>query len=113
MRNKRRLQMAAADRANLIRKRKCRSVYVLRELYPEPGKGARRTLVYIATSENEADMMRFAQSYVTPGSIVMTDESNAFTQLSRWFNHRSVVHPREYCSDDGVNDNRPSRTPPR
>lgn len=35
----------------------------------------------------------------------MTDESGAFTQLSTWCDHRTVVHSREYVADDGTSEN--------
>ncbi len=105
MRNKRRLQLTAGDRANLMRKKKRRTVFVLREIDPQPGRGARRTLVYIAKSENETDAMAFARPYIKPGTCMMTDESGAFTQLSGWCEHRTVIHSREFVSDDGTNDN--------
>ncbi len=73
--------------------------------YPEKGRGASRTIIYIANSENETDSVAFAREYVVPGSILMTDESGAFTQFSRWFNHQTVQHSLEWQNDKGVNDN--------
>lgn len=105
MRNKRRMQFLPGGKANLLRKKKRRVVMVLRELYPEKGRGASRTIVYIANSENEADAVAFAREYVVPGSTLMTDESGAFTQFSRWFDHQSVQHSLEWQNDQGVNDN--------
>ena len=105
MRNKRRLNLTANDKANLHRKKKRRCVLVLREIDPIPGKGASRTLVYIARSENEADAMQFARRYIAPGTVVETDEGPAFTPLSAWTEHRTVVHSREWVTKDGVSDN--------
>lgn len=104
MRKKRWEQMTANDKANVHRKKKRRTVFVLREC-PPGGQGASRTLVSIAMSENEMDAMLLARQYISPGTVVMTDESGAFTQLSTICEHLTVVHSREYVSDRGVNDN--------
>lgn len=104
-RNKRRMQFLPGAKANAERKKRRRVIIVLRELYPEKGRGASRTIVYVARTENEADAIAFAQQYVVPGSTIMTDESGAFTQLSRWYDHQSVQHSLEWVNDKGVNDN--------
>jgi transposase-like protein len=105
MRKKRKLQLTANDKANLHRKRKRRTVFVLREIDPRPGYGASRTMVSVAMSENETDATEFARRFIANGVVVMTDESGAFAPLSLWTDHRTVVHSREYVSDDGTNDN--------
>lgn len=105
MRNKRRLQVTASDIANRRRRLKRRVVLVLREINPTPGMGARRTLVYIARSENELDAMKFARQYVERSTCVMTDEGVAFSPLSGWCKHLTVMHSREYVTKDGTSDN--------
>ncbi len=105
MRNKRRLQLSAGSHANAKRKKKRRCVCVLREVSPTKGEGARRTLVYIARNENQADMTQLATLYTAQGTLMMTDESSAFSELPRWFDHRTVVHSQEWVKADGTNDN--------
>lgn len=96
---------AGRSKKNWIRFKKRRVVMVLRELYPERGKGAKRTIVAVCMSENETDAIQLAQSYIAPGSLVMTDENPAYNQLSCWHDHRTVQHAVEFSTVDGVNDN--------
>jgi transposase-like protein len=102
---KRRYQVTARAHASRERKERRRTVFVLREVHDEKLLGAKRTMVYIARSENEKDALEFATKYAKEGSIMMTDESNAFVQLSRWFDHKTVVHSERFVDEDGTNDN--------
>lgn len=70
------------SKGNWIRFKKRRVIMVLRELYSEPGKGAKRTIVAVCPSENETHATQLAQSFIAPGSLVMTDENPAYNQLS-------------------------------
>lgn len=96
---------AGRSKGNWIRFKKRRVVMVLRELYPERGKGAKRTIIAVCMSENETDAIQLAQRYIAPGSLVMTDENPAYNQLSCWHDHRTVQHAVEFSTVDGVNDN--------
>lgn len=92
--------------ANWLRRQKNRRVImVLRELYPEPGMGARRTIVAACLSENEICATELTAMYVEPNSLVMTDENAAYNPLSIHYDHRTVRHEVEFSTEDGVNDN--------
>lgn len=82
-----------------------RIVMVLRDIYPEPGRGARRTITYIAFSEDQRTIMHLAQEYIAPGSEVMTDELGGYTKLSKIRRHRAVNHSNEFSTDEGVSNN--------
>lgn len=90
---------------NWKRRQKRRVVMVLRELYPEPGRGARRTIVHVCKSENELDAISLARHYVMDGASIMTDENPAYNRLSSWYKHETVQHSIEFSTIDGVNDN--------
>lgn len=91
--------------ANARRFQKRRVVMVLRELHPDPKIGATKTIVAISMSENEADAIQLARTYIKPGSLVMTDENPAYNQLSCWYEHKTVQHAVEFSTVDGINDN--------
>lgn len=91
--------------ANWVRRKKRRVVMVLREIYPEKGLGAKRTIVAISKSENEVHAMKLATTYVAQGAKFMTDENAAYNQLSKHFEHETVQHAIEFSTLDGVNDN--------
>lgn len=92
--------------ANWIRKLKNRrTVMVLRELYPEPGMGARRTIIAICASENELCATELASLYVEPGATIMTDENAAYNRLDIEYDHKTVQHAIEFSTEDGVSDN--------
>lgn len=82
-----------------------RIVMVLRDVYPEPGHGARRSIVYIAMSEDQRTIMSLAQKYIAPGAEVMTDELGGYTKLAKLFRHRTVNHSNEFSTDEGVSNN--------
>lgn len=94
-----------AEAKNWERRALKRIVMVLREVYPEGGKGAYKTRVAIAYSENERVATRLATTLIEPGSTVMTDENAAYTPLSIWFDHHCVEHSVEFSTIDGVNEN--------
>lgn len=98
-------QLRPGGAANARRKLNRRCVMVIRQVSPVPGEGAVRTIVGIAKSENERDMVAFIRQHVTPGSTIWSDESAAFTTLSTWYDHHSVIHSQRYVSRNGVNDN--------
>lgn len=93
------------SRANWQRFKKRRVVMTIRELYPEKGMGACKTIVAVCSSENESDAIQLARRYIVPGSVVMTDENPAYNQLSIWYDHRTVQHAVEFSTIDGINDN--------
>lgn len=104
-RSKRLKQFAPGGAANARRRKNRRVIFVIRQLHREPGRGACRTVISVARSENEADAVVMARKYVAEGTVLMTDESSAFTQFNTWFDHRTVQHSVEYVNKDGTNDN--------
>lgn len=93
------------SRANWRRLKNRRVIMVMRELHPEPGEGAVRTIVAISKSENELHAVQLAKSYIEPGSLIMTDENPAYSRFSQWYNHETVQHALEFSTIDGINDN--------
>lgn len=67
--------------------------------------GSARTLAFVCRSENSADVKRIAEKLISPGSIVMTDESGAYGVLSSWWEHYVVQHSREFSTSEGVSNN--------
>jgi transposase-like protein len=82
-----------------------RIVMVLREVSPVRGQGATRTIVEIVPAEAETYVTPLARRYIKKGSIVHTDESNAFSRLAVHYEHFTVNHSVEFSTDDGVNEN--------
>jgi transposase-like protein len=93
------------SRANWHRFKKRRVIMNIRELYPQPGLGACKTITAVCLSENEADALQLARMYIEPGFIVMTDENPAYNQFALLYDHRTVQHAVEFSTIDGVNDN--------
>ncbi|MBX3585865.1 MAG: IS1595 family transposase [Ramlibacter sp.] len=104
-RYKRYQQLAALDAANHRRRQRRRVVAVMRKQGAVEGGGACTTYVAVFRSENPTDMAAFASRYIAKNSTVMTDESNAFAPLAASFNHKTVIHSREWVADDGTNEN--------
>lgn len=82
-----------------------RIVIVLRELNPEKGKGARRSIIEVVRGENAAVANELARRYIVPKSIVMTDEGPAFHEYGRVYDHRTVNHNVVYRAKDGTTNN--------
>ena len=78
---------------------------VLREIDPERGKGAYKTRVAVAYAENAETANKLAEGLIEPGSIIMTDESGAYSALSVFYDHQVVAHSHEFSTIDGVNEN--------
>ncbi|RBA25494.1 IS1595 family transposase [Herminiimonas fonticola] len=95
----------AYSKENVERRKKRRIVMVLREIYPEEKRGARRTIVSIAMSENERDAIELAHRYIDPDAYIWTDENTAYGQLSAWWEHEAVSHSEMFYRPDGVNEN--------
>jgi transposase-like protein len=112
-------QLRARDRADFFPfHRNRRIVMVMREVSQEPtaridyrngkaiGKGALRTIVQICRSENQEDCEALVERYVQKGSIVRTDEWNAYGNLpDLGFTRLRVNHSVEFCSPEGYNQN--------
>lgn len=93
------------SKANMRRFKNRRIVMNLRELHAEPGKGACKTITAICMAENQTYALDLAKHFIEPGSTVMTDENPAYTQFSKWFDHKVVNHAVEFSTPDGVNEN--------
>ncbi len=55
-----------------------RIVIVLRELYPEKGRGGKRTITGIAITEDWPAIEKLSKKYVAEGTIIHTDELGAY-----------------------------------
>ena len=82
-----------------------RIAMVARALFAEKGKGAQRSIAFIAMSEDQPTIMAIAQQYIKPGSEVMTDELGGYTKLAKILRHRTVNHSKEFSTDEGVSNN--------
>lgn len=82
-----------------------RIVMVIRQVAPEKGKGAVRSIVDIVQAESEEAIGKLAKKYIKEGATVMTDELGGYNILGMNFEHRTVNHTREFSTDDGVNNN--------
>lgn len=83
-----------------------RIVMAIRQLSKFRGLGATRTIVEIVPAEDDAHCSKLGSTYIKPDSVVMTDESPAYTRYS-WlnFNHKTVNHSREFSTPEGVSNN--------
>lgn len=87
------------------RQKNRRIVMVLREVDPAPGNGAIRTIVSVSRSENERDAVSLANRYISPGSVVHSDENAAYNTFSTMYTHNTVEHSKEYATVDGITNN--------
>jgi transposase-like protein len=88
---------------SIINLKNRRLIFVLRKT--EKGKGASRTLIFIAMKEDEKSARKIISRMVEAGSIVQTDENPCYNYLSAYYDHRTVVHSKEYVTIDGDNEN--------
>lgn len=95
----------AGSRKNLERRKNRRIVMVIREIFPEHGRGARRTIVSIAMAEDSASAEVLMKRYVDHDTLIMSDENAAYSRLSQWYEHKTVEHSKEFSTVDGVNEN--------
>lgn len=85
-----------------------RCVFVMRQRVETVGdeiKGSNKTLTFIIKAENQADVSHLAESFVSKGSVICADESNAYDVLHAKFDTRRVNHSQEYRADDGTTNN--------
>lgn len=92
------------SRANFERKKRNRRI-VMNVRSVIPGKGACKTKVLVTRAEDERTAMWIAQNWISPGSLVRTDESPAYNNYPLLFKHETVEHSKEYSTIDGVNNN--------
>lgn len=85
-----------------------RCVLVMRQKASESNAdmdGADKTLTFVLKSENQADVIDLATTFVEKGSVICADESNAYDPLHAKFETRRVNHSVEYRADDGTTNN--------
>jgi transposase-like protein len=84
-----------------------RCVLVLRETQPasEAAAGAERTLSFVLHRENQDDVTALAKRFVTAGTRISADESDAYNLLHAHFPVRRVNHSQAYRAEDGTNTN--------
>jgi ISXO2-like transposase domain/Transposase zinc-ribbon domain len=82
-----------------------RIVIALREVLPEKGLGAKRTLIGISKAEDWPTIDALSRKYVAVGTTIHTDELGAYTKLSKRYRHSTVNHSREFSTDAGVSNN--------
>jgi len=82
-----------------------RCVFVMRQKCAELAAGARKTLTFVLKNENQADVVKLADAFVTKGSTICADEANAYDPLHAKFDTRRVNHAIEYRADDGTTNN--------
>lgn len=95
----------AGTRSNIERRKNRRIVMVMREVFLEEGKGAKRTIVSVAMAEDSASAESLARRYIADDTLIMSDENAAYLRLSQWYDHKSVEHSKEFVTFDGVNEN--------
>lgn len=71
----------------------------------ELGTGSRRVMAFVCPAEDDATVMALAKRFIGDGSVVMSDESPAYTRLSTSHERYTVRHSREYATHEGVNNN--------
>lgn len=59
----------------------------------------------VIPSENSNDIVAAVRANVAPGTLVVTDEANGFTELGLHYEHKVVPHNETYCTEDGTNQN--------
>lgn len=82
-----------------------RCVLVMRQKCEELAAGASKTMTFILKSENQADIGKLSDQFVSRNSMICADESNAYDGLHAKFDTRRVNHALEYRSDAGITNN--------
>jgi hypothetical protein len=80
---------------------------VLRETQPasEAAAGAKRTLSFVVPRENQDDVTVLAKRFITAGTRISADESDAYNLLHAHFPVSRVNHSQAYRAEDGTNTN--------
>lgn len=84
-----------------------RCILVLRQTPPasDTASGATRTLSFIVQRENQDDVGRLAKRFITAGTPIAADESEAYNLLHAHFPVSRVNHSQAYRAEDGTNTN--------
>jgi len=84
---------------------KRRIVLPITQVGRDDGDGSIRTITCILRAEKAEEVVPRVRKYVAAGSTVHTDDGNAYSSLSGWYDHASVKHSEMYSRPDGVNNN--------
>jgi len=82
-----------------------RCVFVMRQKCQELAAGASKTLTFVLKGENQADVSKLAEGYVSKSAMICADESHAYDILHAKFDTRRVNHAQECRSDEGITNN--------
>ena len=82
-----------------------RQNYTAEEVMRIGAAGAKRSLTFIIKSENQKDIGKLAPQYIAKGSVISTDESEAYDKLHAKYKVKRVNHSVEYRSADGTTNN--------
>jgi hypothetical protein len=82
-----------------------RIVMVAREVDPNGGNGAIRTIVEVVRAESPEAVEALTRKYVKKGAKIWTDEHPAYGALAARYEHESVNHSVEFSTDEGVSNN--------
>lgn len=91
---------------NIEKLKNRRIILALREISPNPGVGAIQSITCILKAETSAEVVTAVKKYVAPGTVIHTDDSNAYAPLrALGYALKTVRHSREYSTFKGVNNN--------
>jgi len=76
-----------------------RAILVLRERHEVEGMGGFKTVTAVAKSESEESVQAFVARHVEVGTVISTDESNAYNALHANFKMERVNHSIEYMGE--------------
>lgn len=121
-RPRRRTKMTSTIANNILRNRKASIVPPKRGVTVEPWNQEKlknrrivivmrearlggRTIIAVVPAETQKNVIPVVRKCVTLGATIQSDDGSAYSPLSIWYNHQVVCHSKEYCTDDGVNNN--------
>ena len=90
---------------NYLKRVNKRTVLVVTDSSGPIDAGSKQVAVAVSYGEREHAIRLLAETYVEPGSLIMTDEAGAYTCLADKWEHASVSHAEMFSNSDGVNDN--------
>jgi transposase-like protein len=82
-----------------------RIIMVVRQCSTKKGRGAVRTIVECVPAEDVTAVNLLAKLYLGENVTIMTDEHPAYVSLAARYEHFTVNHGTEFCTDDGVSNN--------
>lgn len=67
--------------------------------------GSTRTMFSVVTEENQADVLKLTMQNVVRGSVICSDQNDAYNLLRNIYDLRTVNHQKEYVTPDGISNN--------